>query len=100
MEKVKALFEEEERNNKKGAKANTGSAAKPIVNHQIDSDEAVLKKNLEKKLTMISTSNNDETLIQGVPKNVLIECCWSHGAEALSPKIGTTWAWKVFLGRF
>ena len=56
---MKAVFEEEERNNKKGAKANTGSAAKPIVNHQIDSDEAVLKIHLEKKVTMISTSNND-----------------------------------------
>ena len=43
------MFEEEERNNKKGAKDNTGSAAKPIVNHQIDSDEAVLKIHLEKK---------------------------------------------------
>ena len=50
-QKVKAVFEEEERNNKKGAKANTGSAAKPIVNHQIDSDEAVLKIHFEEKKT-------------------------------------------------
>ena len=34
--------------------------------------------------------------IQGVPKNVLIEFCWSHGSQALSPVVGTTWAWKVF----
>ena len=69
---MKAVFEEEERNNKKGAKANTGSAAKPIVNHQIDSDEAVLKIYLEKKtyddFNNDFISNNDETLIQGVPK--------------------------------
>ena len=38
--------------------------------------------------------------IQGVPKNVLIECSWSHGAQAQSPVIGTTWAWKVFFARF
>ena len=81
---MKAVFEEEERNNKKGAKANTGSAAKPIVNHQIDSDEAVLKIHLEKKLTMISKCNNCETLMQGVQKNVLTECCRSHGAQAQS----------------
>ena len=67
---MKAVFEEEERNNKKGAKDNTGSAAKPIVNHQIDSDEAVLKIHLEKKVTVISTSNNDETLIQGVMRPI------------------------------
>ena len=60
---MKAVFEEEERNNKKGAKANTGSAAKPIVNHQIDSDEAVLKIYLEKK-----AYDDFNLLIQGVPK--------------------------------
>ena len=37
---------------------------------------------------------------QGVPKNVLIECCWSHGAQAQSPVVGTTWAWKVFFWSF
>ena len=38
--------------------------------------------------------------IQGVPKNVLIEYCWSQGAQAQSPVVGTTWAWRVFIGRF
>ena len=37
--------------------------------------------------------------LQGVPKNVLIECCGSHGAQAQSPVVGTTWAWKVFFGQ-
>ena len=31
---------------------------------------------------------------------MLIEGRWSHGAQAQSPAVGTTWAWKVFFGRF
>ena len=38
--------------------------------------------------------------LQGVAKNVPIECCWNQGANAQSPVVGTTWAWKVFFGRF
>ena len=91
---MKAVFEEEERNNKKGAKANTGSAAKPIVNHQIDSDEAVLKIHLEKKLTMISKCNNCETLIQGVPKKFTNRMLLEPWCTAV---VGHIWAWKVFL---
>ena len=37
----------------------------------------------------------------GCPKKiVLIECCWSHGAQAQSPVAGTTWALKVFFWSF
>ena len=37
----------------------------------------------------------------GCPKkNVLIECCWSHGAQAKPPVVGTTWLWKVFFWSF
>ena len=28
------------------------------------------------------------------------KCCWSHGAQAQSPVVGTTWGWKVFFDRF
>ena len=39
--------------------------------------------------------------ITGCPKkNVLIECCWSNGAQAQSRVVGTTWAWKVFFWSF
>ena len=38
----------------------------------------------------------NKSYVQGVPKNVLIECCWSHGAQAQSPVVGTSGAWKVF----
>ena len=47
-----------------------------------------------------TTKNDNKNYIQGVPKNVLIECCWSQGAQAQSPVVGTTWAWRVFIGRF
>ena len=35
-----------------------------------------------------SANTRVDTTLQGVPKNVLIECCWSHGA----PVVWTTWA--------
>ena len=98
------MFEEEERNNKKGAKANTGSAAKPIVNHQIDSDEAVLKIHLEKKVTMISTCNNDETLIQGVPKKctnrMLLEPKCTGSNTSVLQWLAPFGPKKCFFGRF
>ena len=31
---------------------------------------------------------------------LFIECCCSHSAQAQSPLVGTTWAWKVFFCRF
>ena len=33
-------------------------------------------------------------------KNLSIECCLSHDAQAQSLLVFTTWAWKVFFGRF
>ena len=38
--------------------------------------------------------------IQGVPKKLLTEYCWSHGAQAQSPVADTPCVWKLFLGRF
>ena len=33
-------------------------------------------------------------IIQVVPKKWLIECCWSHSAQAQSPVSETPWVWK------
>ena len=39
-------------------------------------------------------------IIQGVPKKVLIECCWSHSAPVQSLVAGTSWAWKILFCSF
>ena len=49
---------------------------------------------------MISLEKMLRQYLQGVPKNVLIECCWSQGVWAPSPVVGTTWAWKMFFLSF
>ena len=38
--------------------------------------------------------------IQGVPKNALSECCWSHSAVAQSPFAGTPCVWKLIFWSF
>ena len=41
------------------------------------------------------------TFVQGVPKNALSECCWSHTALAQSQVAGTPCVWKlIFLSFF
>ena len=48
-------------------------------------------------LFLILQRKTDQRVFQ---KNVQIECCWSQGAGTPSPVGGSTWAWKVFFGRF
>ena len=38
--------------------------------------------------------------IQGVPKNTLSECCWSHSALAQSQVAGTPCVWKLIFWSF
>ena len=45
-----------------------------------------------------SDQNNHD--IQGVPKNALSECCWSHSALAQSPFAGTPCVWRLIFGLF
>ena len=52
-------------------------------------------------IVMILSKHIYDSLATGCPKkNVLVECYWSQGAQAPLPVFGTTWAWKVFFGRF
>ena len=85
---MKAVFEEEERNNKKGAKANTGSAAKPIVNHQIDSDEAVLKtlpKAQRTRRLCCALVTSSYTILDQIPKFKIL-AKHQHFDQALTSK--------------
>ena len=38
--------------------------------------------------------------LQGVPKNALSECCWTHSAAAQSPVANTPCVWKSILCTF
>ena len=38
--------------------------------------------------------------VQGVPKNALSECCWSHSALAQSQVAGTLFLWKLIFFSF
>ena len=40
------------------------------------------------------------THVQGVTKNALSECCWSHSALAQSPFAGTPYVWRLIFWSF
>ena len=42
----------------------------------------------------IKSADFDTLFVQGVPKKVLTDCCWSHGA------LVQPWAWKMFVCSF
>ena len=53
-----------------------------------------------RKMKIIMFAVITKMIIQGVPKNALSECCWSHSALAQSPFAGTPCVWRLIFWSF
>ena len=66
---------------------------------------ATRKERLCFQIMLLTSHENDDSDqnhhdIQGVPKNALSECCWSHSVQGQSPLVGTPCVWSLIFWSF
>ena len=66
----------------------------------VPSSEAVRLQLDQFKITNSRKLKKWKWLLQGIPKNALLECCWSHSALAQSPFAGTPCVWRLIFWSF